>query len=674
MIERDCKRKKTNKRENFEERSPLQHLNGFPIYKRNTKKCSDLSSPSFSSAPAASRFLLSENPCSSSSFSSSSSRTHLDKKPNIFSKIAKNEPNKSRLHTSNVVPKSKENEIPRKPFLQTSRKEKPQFNMLRQNWQGGPKPSGKNRQRSKLSSVQSKSENKVMKGSREFQENMKNSDEIDSGNRAFELNRVSDGSDSNCAKKCTPMSGNGSHSLSFCDHEFTIEEDSVFDRANAIAATDVKTPPVEASLSPEIQCHSQSKMLVLKSVGTPVCYGAGHLVSGVSDKRKYRRRGSLRGGPEKAVPFLDARRDENENENENVSVDLQESSIPLLAEASVRWHLSPCDLGREDLRIGLDQGRMMVGDDDSDTLDLLYSPSILCGNTSNFLCAKSSYSGSGNVGNVSVKRSSNNVSMDECLLATSPNATYNCNGISSTEGRRDSAILSDVSLNSGNIIQTPDSNSSSDACLRRSRLELHLSNSVWTELDSITGTLDRVKLSPRSEVSMWDAPPISHDPTQLQENVDCVSSWVSDATTIDNLTLSQMRISWCEGLASKIVGTDEFDSCCRLSDEEIDGDEHLKLYTLTEAAEEKETYHGNNSGQRKSVEKKENGFRIGDEFSPVLLDYEPCLDGGGKGKSASSSHRPNAGAESICTDGGGLVASDDSDWTYFQESRLFHVT
>lgn len=701
VMERDCKRKKTKKRESCEERSPLQHLNGLPIHKRN----SNLSSSSSSSAPAASRFLISDNPCSSSSFYSSS-RTHLDKKPKTFSKLANNDPSKSRVHTSKMGPRSKENEMPRKPFMQTSRKDKPQFITQRQNWPSNAKPTCKIRQRPKLSSAQGKSEDKMKKGSQEFQEKTKTSIETDSGKCTFEPNRASNGGNSNCAENCTPVSGRvasgyGSNTPNLCDHEYNIE-DSAYERANSNANTaiDVKTPPVEPSQSPEIQCQSQSKKLVLKSVGTPVCYGTGHLLSGVSDKRKSRRRGSLRGGPEKTILFSDARRDEN------VGVDLKESSIPLLAEASVRWHLSPCDVGRGDHIIG--SGNRLC-DDDTGTLDLLSSPSMLCGNTLDFLCAKRSYGGS--VGNVAVNRRSTDAissprkatefprileplscNMDVSLLATSPNATHCSNGISSTEGKcfskslsRGSSILSSGSLNSGNIIQTPDSDSSSDACFGRSRLEVNLSsNSVWPELDPITTTLERMKLSPRSEMSTWDdpglgtsfadmgSPPIPLDPTQFQRNGDSVSSWVSDTTT-DNPTLSQMRISWCDVLASKTAGTDELDCCCCLSDEEVEGDESAKLYSLTKVAEEKESYQSNDSGQRNytgdaSVENKEDGFRIlENEFSPVLLDYEPCIPAGGKGKSSS----PDACAESICTDGGGLVASDDSDWTYFQETACF---
>ena len=387
------------KRESLEERrSPLQNLNGLPIHRRNAKKNSPLSS---SSAPAASRSSLSVNNTSSSTPFSHSSKTHFHSKKNPFPKTAKFKPN---------VPTS------RKPLLQTSRKGL------------DAKPTCKNRQRSKLSPVDGKSEN----GSQQSQKKMKIS-----GNY-----RVSN---SDCAEFCT------THSLNLCDHESSVDG-VVYEGGEA--ANDVKTPPVEASLSPEIQCQSQSRMVVLKSVGTPVLYGAGCLVSGVSDRRKSKLKGSLKGGlQEKGDLFYD----------ENVSGDLQ---VPLLAEASVRWHLSPCDL-----RNRFDQDRN-VCDDDSGTVDSLSSPSILCD--------KSSYSGNGSVRNVEIDRSNVAAVLTENLK---------CN--------MDESL---ACLNSGNMAQTPDSDSSSGTRFGRSRFEVNLSNSFWP--DSITELLEGVKLSPRNEVSM----------------------------------------------------------------------------------------------------------------------------------------------------------------------------
>ncbi|KAK4421927.1 hypothetical protein Salat_2143400 [Sesamum alatum] len=541
---------------------------------------------------------------------------------------------------------------------------------------------------------------------------MKNSQENGTGKLPFEMLGVANCSNLNLAEDhCTQLGkvlGLDSDPISFANHE-TVIEDSVYERGVVNSAIAVKTPPVEASLSPEIQCQSRSKLLVLKSAVTPVCYGAGHLVSGVTDKRKCRRRGSLK-GCEKINLF-------GEESEEKVVSDLQDSPIPLLAEASVRWLLSPCDKQREnegsDSRNTLDQCRTTY-DNDLDRLNLLTSPSMLCGNASDVLCAQSSYNDRGSTDNMANKRRNSNVmlspikdsefqgllersidNVDEPLLAMSPNATYSRHGISSREGKSssdnvigDNSALCIDSLSSGNVIQTPNSDSSSGGRVGRSRLEVFDGNLVRSELDSMTETLNRMELSPRSETSMWEAPglgfhfadmaapPGSIELSQLPKTVDSVSSWTFDST-LENLALSQMSISWRDGLVSRIQETDEFDCCC-LSDEDVDADgchgEQVRLYEPTESGEGKESYLSINSGQKsypgaKSGEHEENDPGIDIDISPMFIEYEPCVSA--RGNKRSSSHSPNICAESICTDGGGLVASGDSDWTYCHENHLF---
>ncbi|GFP87151.1 hypothetical protein PHJA_000858800 [Phtheirospermum japonicum] len=404
--------------------SPLQDLNGrrrrLPIkiiHKPNTKKHSNPSSYSPPAAVSGLKFSISSKTSSFSSFS---------KKPTLKS-----------------LSRFKEIEIPRKPISQKS------------------KPTCKNGQRSKLPSVQGNTANK--------RSTMKTNSQVNGSNTSGE--RLLGTSNLNCAvESCSPVgklltNGFSLNSVNFgtsIDADFSLYE---VDKDNSSTTNAVKTPPIEPSLSPEIQSHSHSKIPVLrKSALTPVCYGTGHLVSGVADNRKCRRRGSLNGGFEKINLLGD---------------DSHDSPIPLPAEASVRWLLSPCD-------------------------------------------------------------------KDEC----------------------DSAI------------------------------------------DSITESLTRVDISP-SRVDL----------TRFQENVDSVSS------TLDDLWVSQMRISWRDA--------DEFDCCCFLSDEE-------------------------------GVDRSDNGLRVGDDDDdvfPMVLDYEPCISARGKEK-AFSLDRANACAESICTDGGGLVASNDSDLNF----------
>ncbi|KAL0366562.1 UNVERIFIED_CONTAM: hypothetical protein Sradi_3546300 [Sesamum radiatum] len=622
-MEKVAKRKK----QRDGKRSPLQDLNGLPIHKSNS------SNPSVSiEAPKGClRSLLSSNSCSSSS--SSASGAHLGKKPRTFSKITSYEAKKSAADTSKLLPRSKENEVPRKQSSQKSNRNQPQTGSQRRFWRSNARPVHENGQRSKLSSVHGNPVNKLSKGSGEFQGKMKKSQGNGTGKLPFELLGVANCSNLNSAEDCTPVGkvlGLDSDSISFADQE-TVIEDSVYERGEGNSASSVKTPPVEASLSPEIQCQSRSKLLVLKSAATPVCYGAGHLFSGVTDKRKCRRRGSLKGGREKINLF-------GEKSKEELVIDLQDSPIPLLAEASVRWLLSPCDEDREnegsDSRNRLDECRTMY---DNDPGRLLTSPSMLCGNASDLLCADSSYNDSGSTDNMANERRNRNVilspikdsefqgvlepsndKVDELLLAISPSATYSRHGISSREGKSssynvigDNSALCIDSLSSGNVIQTPNSYSSSGGRVGRSRSEVVHGHLVLSELDSMTDALNRMELSPRSEMSTWEAPclgfhfadmaapPSSIELGQLPEDVDSVSSWMFDST-LDNMAVSQMRISWRDGLASSIQETDEFDWCC-LSEEDVDADgchgEQVTLYQLIESSEAKKVTSSNSVGK-----------------------------------------------------------------------------
>ncbi|KAL0322789.1 UNVERIFIED_CONTAM: hypothetical protein Sangu_1898200 [Sesamum angustifolium] len=594
-MEKGAKRKKHRD----EKRSPLQDLNGLPIHKSNS------SNPSVSiEAPKGClRSLLSSNSCSSSS--SSASGAHLGKKPRTLSKITSYAAKKSAADSSKLLPRSKENEVPRKQSSQKSNRNQPQTGSQGRFWRSNARPVHENGQRSKLSSVH--------------------------GNPVKKLTNCSN---LNSAEDCTPVGkglGLDSDSISFADHE-TVIEDSVYERGDRNSANAVKTPPVEASLSPEIQCLSRSKLLVLKSAATPVCYGAGHLISGVTDKRKCRRRGSLKGGCEKINLF-------GEKSNDEVVSDLQDSPVPLLAEASVRWLLSPCDEDRDnegsDSRNRLDQCRTMY-DNDQGRLSLLTSPSMICGDASHLLCADSSYNDSGSTDNMANKRRNRNVilspvkdsqfqgvlepsndKVDELVLAISPSATYSGHGISSREGKSssdnvigDNSVLCIDSLSSGNVIQTPNSDSSSGGRVGRSMSEVFHGNLVLSELDSMTDALNRMNLSPGSEMSTFEAPclgfhfadmaapPSSIELSQLPEDVDCVSSWMFDST-LDNMAVSQMRISWRDGLASRIQETDEFDWCC-LSEEDVHADgchgEQVTLHQPIKSGEGKEIYLSSNCG------------------------------------------------------------------------------
>ncbi|KAL0402775.1 UNVERIFIED_CONTAM: hypothetical protein Sradi_1918300 [Sesamum radiatum] len=611
-------KKKKKKKESFEKRSPLQYLNPPQIHTPTTKNISSPSSSSvsFEAPKDCFRFLLSSSSSSSAPSSSSySSRTHLHRKPKPLSTIPKNVPHKSTAAALNFMHGSKENVVPRKPFSRKSKKNQPPRLGPSQCGRTTTKPTCRNPQIPELSSGKGNPGNKLNQGSQELEANLKRPN--GSGEPPIELFGES-------IESCTPGGGCGLDSVNSDGHE-NVGKESISETANGDSATSLKTPPVEASVSPEIPCGSQSKMSFPESSATPVCYGAGHLLSGVTDKRKCRRRGSLKGGCEKINLFYDGKNDRN------VVSDSQDSSIPLPAEASVHWLLSPCDEGCEDLGSDSENGLQkcqMIHCNASPTLDLLSSPSTVCGDVSELGCAICNYSGSGGVGDAASKREAG-------ILVLSLGKFWNWD----VQKRK---CMSICSLSSGNIIQTPNSDSSTDGCSGRKKDRF--------ELDLITETLNKVGLSPRRKHRLC--------------------SWVSDST-LENLALSHVRISWRDGLVNRIDENDEFDSCRCLSDEEVDAggfsDKKLSSSPVSQSRDEETkgclgSHLGDESGTNEG-----NDLGIDSDALPLLLSYEPCISALGKEK-----RLPN-NAESICTNGGDLVASGDSDWTYFRDDHLFQV-
>ncbi|GER34195.1 hypothetical protein STAS_10382 [Striga asiatica] len=529
---------------------PLQDINGrlLPnIHNLSTKRPSNFASFSSSSsasvpyeAPKTKCCSIKHSLSSETSISSSSSRTYFQKMPNTdISRIA---------NAPKLLSKSKPKEILRKPFSHMNKRDPPQS----YNQRNIAKPICKNGQRSKLAPAPSQIANKFKKGpSKLFRSKLKKNPQ-DKGPTSGNLI-----SNPNSDQNCSPL---GKFDLDPVNFETEIVDFSSHkvDKENISCCTAVKTPPVEASLSPEIQSQSRSKIPILNSESTtPVFYGAGHLISGVTDRRKCRRRGSLKGGFEKANLFHE--------DGDSIEVS-RNSPIPVIAEASVRWVLSPCDEENEDF---------------------------------------------------------NHVSAEKASDLICPNIG-------------DYSALSISSFSDRNIIRTPDSDMWSEEDVRL----------FQSKIGIVTESLNKV--------DKWDS-------TVFQDNADnnVSSSWVS-STALDNLSLSQMIISWRDEKVSK---NDEFDCCCLLSDEEADGscgERRLESYEGTEGG-----------GEKESRDNKDNEFELENGFCPVLLDYEPQICG--RGKENLLSNEANACAQSTFTNEGALAASSDSDWTFCRESHLFQV-
>ncbi|XP_039023435.1 uncharacterized protein LOC120156089 isoform X2 [Hibiscus syriacus] len=415
---------------------------------------------------------------------------------------------------------------------------------------------------------------------------------------------------------------------------------------------ETKTPPLQASFSPEIQ--STATMAT-----TPACYSAGHLIAGVTDKRKCKARGLLavnQSGPNVNDISSDGFEEDYQPGLENK---FSVSMLPSPAEASMHWLLSPCrETDENEIKNSASLhgllGKLKTRLSPSSPLSDLGFSSDWC----NFSNDKSDAI---NGGTGKSRRSTNSLLISsqgrrfrlssDCLSAcsplvsSSPNATpysgavplkqeeKHCYGID----RRNSPLSGDT-LGSENVMQTPNSDSSIERPVRllcsilKDHKRHHHHQSV---LLSMAGDLRMASLSPESHVSIWDTtgssikfdqlsvsvPSNSMDLSQFQQNLDDQYLWTS-SSTFEDVSQSGMRISWREGLVSRIFEMDEFDSCRCLSDEEEDLNVNNQSHDINVDS-------GNVDGNGISKEKL---------HSPLRL-Y----------------------AESISTDGGGLARSEDSD-------------
>lgn len=260
-------------------------------------------------------------------------------------------------------------------------------------------------------------------------------------------------------KDCTPIPKIPCKSVQNC----TNSANSTEERSNSATT---KTPPVEPSVSPEIQSSLFRSVLV--SGGAPsTCYGAGHVISGVIDRRKCKARGILSAGHSKR--------------GQDIFRKSSPTLIPCPTEASVSWHSSPKELSL-----------------------------------------------------IATHDTAHHTPQEERVLSLDFN------------GECEYSPFSDI-LSSGNVMQTPNSDSSLEGVKLKSQFE--------SELDKVTDV--------EGNLSPWDPPRLSSEFEDL-------------SPSSENVSESQMRISWRDELMSGSFDKDELDCCRFLSDEEIDADGLLK--------------------------------------------------------------------------------------------------
>ncbi|XP_010277828.1 PREDICTED: uncharacterized protein LOC104612187 [Nelumbo nucifera] len=467
---------------------------------------------------------------------------------------------------------------------------------------------------------------------------------------------------------------------------------------NSTTTTTTTTPPVQVSISPELQCGSSM-------VSTPACFAAGHVLSGVTDKRKCRARGILTVG--EGLGFSKVR-DFNGTDDDN-ALELVNNSraslIPAPTEASMRWLLSPYD-EEEDHKgtspNGSPESRRLVD------LRALYSPSSpssghrlssdVCNNdygngttaTRSGRWRRGSFASKSDLpefeGFVGPIPSVSQISplSDNLVGFSSPctgtiAATCGFKAAMPPEGRgyrydhaAENSPFSWNSLGSGNMICTPQSGSSSDRRLGSSWLKAKDYQECQLELDSMVDALAATSLSPESCMTMRDPADVlplpglsfqfSH-PSTPSSSIDHSKIWKPwndwalgiSSSSLSNASQSQMRISWRDGLVSRIYEMDELD-CCRWSDEEEVNCCDNSRYNFNFSPE---------------LDQKERKDLLSTDAcgSPEFVCEEPVIEG--KSRLTLHPQIPSSCAESISTEGGGLVASEDSDWTLCYKNQLF---
>ncbi|KAK9031503.1 hypothetical protein V6N11_032879 [Hibiscus sabdariffa] len=439
-----------------------------------------------------------------------------------------------------------------------------------------------------------------------------------------------------------------------------VAQSGLNDEKSNTSSSNTKTPPLQSSFSPEIQSTA--------TMGTtPACYSAGHLISGVTDKRKCRARGVL-AVAQSGLTGNDISSDDYTNVGFEEDCDagfenkLSVSMLPSPAEASMHWVLSPCQETEENDTDNSASLHGLLGKHKTRLSPSSPLPDLdFSFDWCNFSNGKS---GATNSGTGKSGRSTNSMLISnqgpqfqlslDCpsvcapLVSSSPSGTPDSRAVPPKEEGKDcydidrrNSPLSANTLGSENVMQTPNSDTSFTRPVRLScsSLKNHkIHHHHRSDLFSMAGVLRMASLSPESRVSIWDTtgssikfdhlsiPSDSMDLSQFQKILDDQSLWTSNST-FEDVSQSEMRISWREGLVHHIFGMDEFDSCRCLSDEEEDlnvNNQSLDINvdagnvpTLTDDSESKGKLH-----------------------SPLQCSY----------------------AESISTDGGGLAQSTDSDW------------
>ncbi|CAN6994820.1 hypothetical protein IGI04_017611 [Brassica rapa subsp. trilocularis] len=242
-----------------------------------------------------------------------------------------------------------------------------------------------------------------------------------------------------------------------------------------------KTPPVQASVSPEMHCGT-SMSLLSASAQSQACYAAGHLLSGVSDKRKCKPKGILtvcENGFEVGKGKILNDSDEFDEGSFGVGGSYDDNNNISMMPASVQWLLSPCDEEKEDEKEKYEE------DGFSELQDIVECVGHETPSPLSDLCNISGGRSLSPMRRTSSSLSPNELSRFRRFMQLSSPSEH-------LGGDKRSPLSTDT-LGSENVIQTPESNSSLDSYFRLSSSQAE----VGSALESLATTLQSVRLSPQ---------------------------------------------------------------------------------------------------------------------------------------------------------------------------------
>ncbi|KAL5718057.1 hypothetical protein ACHQM5_010996 [Ranunculus cassubicifolius] len=402
------------------------------------------------------------------------------------------------------------------------------------------------------------------------------------------------------------------------------------------------TPPVEASISPEIQCGSS--FISDKSA----CFGAGHILSGVTDKRKCRPRGVLavEGGNELRL-FKDGSSVDDDGFL-GFFDDSRASLVPAPIEASMHWLSPPCK-EENDRRESIQNGGTPFNSPSS----ALHKHGFASYTSGDSTCDTTSTTRGTGFVTPTAQLNFEALLGSEDMMSKGENEyrfELSPGKISPNNGKD--------SLGSGNVICTPRSDSSLDD---GSSWYNHAKGSMF-EYDYSSNFYSTPSLSPKKQTSFYDPADVlplpgfsfqfTHHNTQPSHSRDRdpLQKTSSDpqlgfsGSSFGNSSQSQIRISWRDGLVSRILEMDDLDCCRLLSDEEDD------ISGKADKNAVQDPILINNVMPDELVSKIP---EVNEHFDvQILEDSKSC-------------------AESISTDGGELTNSRDSDWNQCYKNHLF---